>query len=235
MDYARAFTFLTEDKNWVTKLIVGAVISFFSFLILPIFFLIGYMVAVTRQVLNHQELPLPEWDNWGDLFRDGIIVSVVQLVYTLPFWLLACIGGVATVGFGFISGDAPDLASAGFISTMLLIGCLALIFTIALFFITPAIFIQYVRHNEFAACFRFGEVLGIARANIVPILISALALFAVLFVLSTVTVFVSFIIPCIGSVIGWIISVLISPYIMIATGHLYGQIARNSTDKAPAY
>jgi hypothetical protein len=234
MDYARAFTFVTEDKNWVTKLIIGAVISFFSFLIVPIFFLLGYMIAVTRQVLNHKDLPLPEWDNWGELFKDGIIVWVAQLVYTLPFWLLACIGGMATVGFGFISGDAPDLASAGILATYGLIGCLMIIFAIALFFITPAVIIQYVRHNEFAACFRFGEVLGIARANIVPILVSALALFAVVFVLSLITGFLS-IIPCIGTIIGWIISVLLSPYIMIATGHLYGQIARNSTDKAPAY
>ncbi len=235
MDYARAFTFVTEDKNWVTKLIVGAVISFFSFLILPLFFLIGYMVAVTRQVLNHQELPLPEWDNWGELFKDGIIIEVAGLVYTLPFWLLLCIGSMATVGFSFLSGEAPDLASAGMLATWGLIGCLVLIFAIALLFITPAIIIQYVRHNEFAACFRFGEVLGIARANIVPILISALALVAVVFVLSLVTGFVSFIIPCIGGIIGWLISMLLTPYIMIATGHLYGQIGRNSSDKAPAY
>lgn len=234
MDYARAFTFVTEDKNWVTKLIIGAVIAFFGFLVLPIFFLIGYMVAVTRQVLHHQELPMPEWNNWGDLFKDGIIVWVAQLVYTLPFWLLLCIGGAATTGFGFLSDQAPDLAGAGIWATFGLVGCLSLIFAIALFFITPAVIIQYVRHNEFAACFRIGEVLGIAKANIVPILVSALALFAVALVITTVTGVLSFI-PCIGTIIGFIISALVSPYIVIAAGHLYGQIARNSTDKAPAY
>lgn len=234
MNYGRAFTFLTEDEQWVSKLLIGAVVAFFSFLILPIFLLIGYMVAVTRQVKNHKELPLPEWDNWSDMFRDGIIVWAAQLVYTLPFWLLACIAAFATVGLSFIGGESPDLASAGFATTMLIIGCLTILFAIALFFISPAIIIQYVRHGEFAACFRFGEVFAIARANIVPILVSALALFVVTFVISLITGFLQ-IIPCLGTIISLVISAVIGPYILIATGNLYGQIARNSPDKAPAY
>lgn len=234
MNYGRAFTFLTEDEQWVSKLLIGAVLAFFAFLILPIFLLIGYMVAVTRQVKNHKELPLPDWDNWSDMFRDGIVVWVAQLVYTLPFWLLACIAAFATVGLSFIGGESPDLATAGFATTMIVISCLTIIFAIALFFISPAIIIQYVRHGEFSACFRFGEVLAIARANVVPILVSALALFAVTFLISLMTGVLSFI-PCLGTIISLVISALVGPYILIATGNLYGQMARNSTDKAPAF
>ncbi len=166
MDIAKAFTFITEDERWVGKIGIGALVSLLSFLIVPIPLLVGYMVGVTRNVMNDAMTPLPEWDDWGQLFTDGLSIIVAQLVYTLPFWLLSCIAGVAIVAMGGLAESNEDIAVAGLVTTFGLVGCLMLVFIVALFFLSPAIIIQYVRTNELGATFRFGEVAAIAKENI---------------------------------------------------------------------
>ena len=45
MDINKAVTFVFKDERWIVKILLGAVMVFFSFLIIPIFFLYGYMIA----------------------------------------------------------------------------------------------------------------------------------------------------------------------------------------------
>lgn len=229
MDVARAFTYITEDERWLGKIIIGAVISFFSFLLVPIPLLVGWMVGVTRNVMNGVERPLPEWDDFGTLFRDGLAVFVAQLVYTLPFWLLACIAFFATVGLSGLSQVSEDAAAAAIMATFSLVFCLAIIFMIALLLISPAIVIQYVRTNEFGACFRFGEVVEIVRENVGDILIAALTPFVVSLVLSAFSA-----IPVIGWCGAPLVSLVLAPYLLAVLGHLYGQIAAKISGKATA-
>lgn len=226
MDLAKAFTYVTEDERWVNKLLIALIVTFFSFLFIPIFFLIGYSVAITRNVKDGVEKPLPEWDDWGKLFMDGLYVFIAQFVYTLPFWLLACIAAVATGGLGAVadSGGDPNVMAAMLGTTGLIIGCLGFLFAVALFFISPAIIVQYVITDEFGACFRFGEVLGIARQSIGDILMVFLATFGAGIAVSVVSGVLA-IIPCVGWILAFVISLVVGPYLTAITGHLYGQIA----------
>ncbi len=224
MDIAKAFTFVTEDERWVGKIGIAALITLLSFLIIPIPLLVGYMVGVVRNVKDGVVNPMPEWDNWGLLFKDGLSIIVAQLVYTLPFWLLSCIAGVATVGMGSLADANEDMAAAGMFATFGLVGCLTLVFVVALFFLSPAIVIQYVRTNELGSAFRFGEVFAIAKENVGNIVLIALVTFGMAIVLNIV-IGVLGIIPCIGWVAALIIGLAAGPYMTVVTGHLYGQIA----------
>lgn len=226
MNIAKAFTYITEDERWVNKLLIALIVTFFAFLFIPIFFLIGYSVAITRNVRAGVEKPLPEWDDWGKLFMDGLYIFIAQFVYTLPFWLLMCIAAVATGGLGAVvdSGGNPDAIAAVIGTTGLIIGCLGFLFAVALFFISPAIMVQYVIHDDFGACFRFGEVLGIARQSIADILIVFLATFGAGMAITVVSGVLA-IIPCIGWLLSIAISLVVGPYLTAVTGHLYGQIA----------
>ncbi len=227
MDVAKAFTYITEDDRWMGKIGIGALISLLAFLILPAFLLTGYMVGITRNVMNGVKRPLPEWEDLGTLFKDGISIAVASLVYTLPFWLLICIAFVTTIGFGGLSEVteiSEDALVAGVLATYGLVGCLTLIFMLALFFISPAIVIQYVREGELSACFRFGEVLTIARENLGDIVIAGLTPFAASFVFSILFGALS-IIPCLGWIASFALGVVMGPYLTAVTGHLYGQIA----------
>ena len=229
MDVGKALTFITEDERWVNKVIILLIVSFFSWLIFPIFFLIGYAIGITRNVKDGVEKPLPEWEDWGKLFMDGLYIFIAQFVYTLPFLIIACIATVATGGLGALadSGGSSDAMGALFGVTGLIIGCLGFLYMLALVFISPAIIIQYVlQHDDFGSTFRFGEVFAIARDSIANILIVILVTMGIGFAVSAVTGVLS-LIPCIGWIAALLISLLMGPYLTAVSGHLYGQIATN--------
>ncbi|MCA9874339.1 MAG: DUF4013 domain-containing protein [Ardenticatenaceae bacterium] len=234
MDLAKAFTYITEDERWVNKLLIALIVMFFSFLFIPIFFLIGYSVAITRNVKDGVEKPLPEWDDWGKLFMDGLYIFLAQLVYTLPFWLLVCIAGAVTIAAGGAPTDAQDFAAAAMGTTWLIVSCLGFLLLVALFFISPAIIVQYVLTDNFGACFRFGEVFGIARQSIGDILMVFLATFGAGLAVSIVTGVLS-IIPCLGWILSFVIGLVVGPYLTAVTGHLYGQIAAKFTGKSAKF
>jgi hypothetical protein len=236
MDVAKAFTFVTEDERWMGKIGIGAAISFVSFLIIPIPLLVGYLVGITRNVKKGVERPLPEWDDFGQLFKDGLSVMVGQIVYTLPFWVIVCIALVTSVGLGGLAeaNASEDVVVAGFLATWGLVICLSLIFAVALFFLSPAIVIQYVRTNEMGAMFRFGEVVTIARENVGDIVIAALASFAASLVLGVVLSAANLIF-CVGQIASVVIGIAAGPYLAAVSGHLYGQIAAKGSSKETTF
>lgn len=236
MDITKALTYISEDKEWLTKLGIAILISLLSFLIIPIPLLIGYSVAISRNVKTGVEPPLPAWEDWGGFFRDGLNIIIAQLVYTFPFWLLSCIVFVSTIGFEGLAQrmDNPDLLGAAFLATFGLVGCLVLLFAVALMFISPAIVLQYLRTNELSACLRFGEVISLARQNLGDILMVTAISIGLGIILSLVFGVLN-IIPCLGQLASLLLSFAVGPYIMAVTGHLYGQIAQKLEGKAPEF
>jgi hypothetical protein len=219
MDIGKAFSYVFEDKQWIGKIVIGAVLSFFSFLLIPIPLLIGWAVGITRNVMDDFEDPMPAWENWGKLFSDGLKVLAAQLVYTLPFWILMCIAGAFAAAAGSSSEGLQALGVIGFAGLI----CVLLVFSIVLFFISPAIIIQYVRSDDFGACFRFSEVLAIARDNIADIIIAFLATWIIGLGIGLVSM-----VP----LVGWLVALAAAPYVSAVAGHLYGQIAAGTSDKA---
>jgi hypothetical protein len=220
----RAFKYVFEDKQWVSKILIGVLLSLFAWLIIPAFILNGYMIAVIRKVMDGQETEgntLPEWDDWGKLTRDGFFLTVAQFVYTLPFLFLLFVGFIATVGLG---GTDSQILAAGLFTTWLVIGCLGLLLTVALLFLTPGLAIQYAIKDDFGACFRVREIWDIITGNMADILIVFVVTLLAGFVLSLVTGVLS-IIPCLGWIAAVILSLAFGPYLVMVTGHLYGQIA----------
>lgn len=224
MDIGKAFTFIPEEDDWIKKIVIGGVLGLFSFFFIPIFFLIGYQVAIIKNVMNGQEHPLPEWDEWGQLFMDGLVVWVAQFVYALPVVLLSlCSLFIWVPAATDPGGDIGDVLSGAAIFGLVVLGCLVFLFAIALVFIVPALYIQYARTGEFGTMFQVGEVIGIARENFVDILIVTVAVIAAGIVLGLVTW-----IP----ICGWLIlAPLGTVWIMVATAHLYGQIAAKTGAK----
>jgi hypothetical protein len=227
MDFGRAFTFVREDERWTTKIGIGAAIMFLSFLLfgIPTILLIGYQLAVMRRVMEGKDLPLPEWDDWGKLFMDGLYVVIAIFVYTLPLWLLFCIG----FGVSFLpvlgAGNEDVAAALGGVAalTWVVMMCLFFILAIGLALVVPGIYIQYIRTNEFASLFRIGEVFGIVRNNIGDILLTIVAVIGANLVIQMVSSILSWtcIIPIIIALAGPV-------WINISMGHLYGQIAAKS-------
>lgn len=232
MDFGKAFTFFTQDPNWISKLAIGALIVLISpFLLgIPFILLVGYQLAQTRLVMQGETDRLPTWDNMGTLFMDGLNVSIALLVYSSPAILLFCIGFGATFLPALGSGsDEVAGALAGIsLGIWALLLCLIIILSLALAFVTPALNVQYVREGTLGSLFRFGEVLQLTRDNLGDIVLAWLALIVANILLqlvigiSTITICGPFILGLAGPI-----------WFLAATGHIYGQIAAKRGYGAP--
>jgi len=214
MEIGKAITFIPNDKNWISKIAIAGGIMFASSIIplIPLLFLIGYQVAVAKNVMKGEEEPLPEWQEWGQLFMDGVVVWAAQFVYAIPVALLT-----VCVTLAFIGGaDNND----GLIALGVVSSCLLLFFAIALIVIMPALYIQYIRYGDFGPMFKFGEVIALVRENFVDILLTVVV--AIAGGLAVAIVSILLLITICGAIIAYAVG---SAWLMISLAFLYGQIA----------
>jgi len=89
MKIEKAFTVLFDDEKWLNKTLMGALFAFLSMFLIGIPFLMGYVIRMVKQGMAGQFLPLPEWDDLGGLFKEGIMFCVVILVYGIGLSIIS--------------------------------------------------------------------------------------------------------------------------------------------------
>lgn len=220
MDIAKSFTFMFEDPEWLRKLgigflvvLLGALFSIVLIGLIPLIMVLGYTLDVTRNVMDGQANPLPEWNDWEGLLVRGLKLAGVLIVWSLPLILISIpLGfGAALAGNGNQGNIATVMGS--FIS---LCGvCLALAWGLVYLVFTPAIYVRLARTNRFSAGFEFGKLWAFTRENISNVIVVIL----LYLVASVVGGFASIFIVTIPLVILWQ---------MLVQAHLYGQVGANS-------
>lgn len=85
MNIREGFSYIFRDKEWSVKLFIGSVLLFLSFMAIPAPFLIGYLAFTAKRVMNKNRLFLPRWENWGEMYKLGLKVGAILLV----FWFLS--------------------------------------------------------------------------------------------------------------------------------------------------
>ncbi|MDX1616986.1 MAG: DUF4013 domain-containing protein, partial [Candidatus Promineifilaceae bacterium] len=167
MDFVEAYTYMFREERWISKLAIGGLVALLSVFILPAFILAGYQVAVVRAVINDEPTKLPEWDNIGQKFMDGLNLFIAGFVYSLPILLVVCLGAVLDAAVG----SGSDMAGI----FVFLTSCIAILVSIPLAFVVPVLTIRYARTGRLNDLFRFGEVIGETRDNLVDVLLSIVA------------------------------------------------------------
>jgi hypothetical protein len=169
MDYGKAFTFVFEDKNWVTKLLIGGILS-----LIPIvnFVAIGYGLKVLKNVAQGVEQPLPEWSDFGDYFIQGLVSFLGGLVWAIPAIVLSMVIGFFSAITGY-EGD-PQSAAAPIWLCVTSLSCLSGLYGLFLGVVTPAAITQYAVSGEFGAMFRFGKIFKYITSNLGPYIIALL-------------------------------------------------------------
>jgi Protein of unknown function (DUF4013) len=215
VDIGKAITYIFEDDKWVTKLIIGSVLTLFAWLIIPALFVTGYMVRIISNVMAGEPHPLPEWDDWGGLLRDGFNLTVSYLIYSAPLWLLSCCGISVFAPAAFTEGDVSELMAVTAGGTSLIVFCLVALLAVIILLLGPAIAVKYTRDRSIGATLQFGEVISMTREHLGDVVIIFLVVLGLGLVVGVIAA-----IP----LIGWLISLLAGAFITFVTGHLYGQI-----------
>jgi hypothetical protein len=140
LQVGRAFSFMFEDKNWVVKIILGAVFNLLMLVLVGIPFVLGYLLELAKNSSEGKELPLPEWDKLGDKFIRGLIYLVILIIYSIPGMILSFIPCVKF--------------------------CLGPLYFLALAFVLPYITVKYAQTGSFEEVFRFNEIIEFVKNNL---------------------------------------------------------------------
>jgi hypothetical protein len=172
MDIGKALSFVFEDEEWISKILLGAVI-----VLIPIFgqlALLGYGIAIIRNVKADDPRPLPAWSNLGDLFIDGFKFWVATLIYAIPFIIFLCPIMLVWI-LPALGAENKDLTAilagvSGIVS--MLLGCLAVLYGILLSLLTPVIQIRYAETGEIGPCLAVGEMFRLLFDNLGSVLVA---------------------------------------------------------------
>lgn len=201
-----AFTYPTDQDSWVKTLIIGGVLTFFGFLLIPLFAVQGYVIRVIRSTIEGESSP-PEFGDWGNLIVQGFKAWVIAFIYMLIPTIVAFVtvgGAIGAMATGSETGAAVGLA--GMFGGLALTAVLSLVFG---YFAVVAI-VLFAREEEFGAAFDFGQLRDVALN----------ADYAIAWLVSIVVFIVAGIVAGIPF-IGFILGPFASFYAMMVAGRLW--------------
>ena len=169
LDFARSFTFVTEDPDWIKKVLIGGAFTLLSALLVGIPFVLGYFSRTLRNVAGGAPRPLPEWDDLGGIFEDGLRLTAVYLLYTLGVVLVLGVFAAALLVPAFLasgSGKAEDaLAAVSALGIVALYGVVMLV-SLALALYLPAALARAALRGSIADAFAWRENVAFIMANL---------------------------------------------------------------------
>ncbi|MCX8024882.1 MAG: DUF4013 domain-containing protein [Thermanaerothrix sp.] len=208
MDFGRAFGFVFQDKDWLRKIIIPALVSLIP--IIGQLIVLGWGLNVTRRVMAHDPEPLPDLDFGGDLAR-GFQAFVIGLVYALPIMVVSMVFGAFGGLIGAQGNDVSDALTLLYSLLSVCFGLFSLIYGVLLAVVLPAAYANFLAKGSLGAGLNFGEVFRLVRA----------APGAYLLVL--VGSFVVGLIAPLGIILCFVGVLATYVYGMAVMGHLYGQ------------
>ncbi len=210
MNFGKAFTFVFEDPEWITKVLITAAIG-----LIPVvgqFYLLGWMLDIARRAFYGEDpLVLPEMD-FGVHIINGVQAMVLGLVYGLPLFIFALPIVIVPV-LGTAMELHPDTLGMVLMITSLCSGLLMFVAGILISLLVPAAEVHMmVEGGSLGAGLRFKEVFGLVRAAplayVIALIGAGLALFAAVLI---------------GSIACGIGIIVTMVYAQAVMGHFYGQ------------
>jgi hypothetical protein len=174
IDFGKCFRYFFEDPDWLKKALIGGLFTLLSLLIVGMFFVAGYWARLLKRVEAGEERPLPEWDDLGGIFGDGLKLVGLYFVYNLGLALLVSIPAGLIFGLLVAMGSVARRESGDAESAIAALGGLGitglyavfLILVLALSLYLPAAFVRVALKNDFAAGFAFRDNFAFIKANL---------------------------------------------------------------------
>lgn len=205
MNYSRAFTYVFEDKNWLSKILIAGLISLIP--IIGQFYLMGWMVEIIRRVRAGRTDILPT-THFAYFLTLGLKAFVVCLIYSLP---LIFVTGIVSVIRGNSAYEGSSITivvtNYGFFGSMI-----SLLVQIAVAFFSTYGFIKLAETDQITACLNIKDGFNTIKENLTAFIIVELLSLA------------AGIISSAGMILCFIGIIFTMPYGSAITGHLLGQL-----------
>ena len=171
IEWGRSFLFFRNDPEWIKKVAFGALFMLLSFVIVGALFLAGYLFRLIRSVAKGIDDRLPDWNDLGAIFSDGLKAAGAYLVLVLPLVLVTVVGQLIGALLAGAAGhvDNRSAAAAGSAIGGILVAGVMLVcslLSLAVMLYLPAAFIRQALSGEFRAVFAFRENLAFIRRQL---------------------------------------------------------------------
>jgi hypothetical protein len=212
----------------IAMLFIGTLLGIKNVLVIILLFIIGYFIfgflidgynfrIIKKSLSGVSELP--EFNNWVEMFVDGIKVSVVFIVYMIPAILIITFAGLSVLSTLGSLVSNPSSIDLNIILRVLSATILVLIAILYIIIILPINYmaIAHMANNnsKFRTAFRFHDIIDkigrIGWGNLIIWYIVTGTIYIIINVTgSIITTIFSILNPIVGIVIS---SLIISPYL----------------------
>jgi hypothetical protein len=220
-----------KERGWQNHFLLGSALLLANYIIpiIPFIFVLGYVIAIMRRVIQGEEPSLPAWDNLGKIAADGLRGFVAALIYLLP-GLVLVIGGYMAYFFTILIQTqtekfslAPVLGLAFYFIGLFVGLALLILGSIPL----PAALANLAAKGHFGAAFEVTEWWNLIKANpwgylgawVITIGLGYVGSW--LSLLPYVTVILCCLVPLIWAPIGF--------YVLVVAGAAFGLFYRESS------
>lgn len=143
-----ALNYPRESEDAVKTVLIGGVLTLFSFLLIPAFFVGGYLLRVLERTMAGDD-ESPVFEGWGDLGIEGLKAFLITMVYGfVPF----VIGGVLLTGSLAIGSGSDALGAIGALG-MFLAMTVWFALGLAVAYVIPAALANYAEKRTIGAGF----------------------------------------------------------------------------------
>ncbi|MBN1537831.1 MAG: DUF4013 domain-containing protein [Anaerolineales bacterium] len=237
-------SFPFRDPQWKRKLGIAALLylAIYTIILAPVhFFIMGYFYRIMKHIIVDKGEPyLPEWDNWGKLFIDGLRLTIPGMFFSLPGLLLLFLsqGGMilsmlpimlSGMDHSFVDPVEPILPLVplfGLLFFILFFG-LGIILSLALTFLGSPAICHVVATDQVIGAFRINEWWPIFHANFSGFVLAQLVLYSITTIMTFATQFLSMtiiliiFIPLIWACVGLMIAM--TYYVLLAQAYATGR------------
>jgi hypothetical protein len=177
MDFGRCFSYLGEDPDWLKKILIGGAFALLSAILVGIPFVLGYCGRTLKNVAAGVARPLPEWDDLGGIFGEGLQLAAVYLLHVLA--ALVVIGGLFAVALlpaiaAGTLGDHRGSEAIGALSGLAFVAVygLGMLLSLALGVYVPSALVRSALRGSVADGFAWRQNVAFIRANVGNYLLS---------------------------------------------------------------
>jgi len=200
VDFGRCFTFLTQDPDWIKKVLLGGLCVLLCSVLVGIPFLLGYWGRTLKRAAAGEVHPLADWDDLGGLFSEGLPLLGVYLVYTLgvaaAVAALGCVILIPLGAFGRLAdSEGGPRAALGAVGALGMLGLYAFIMVVslALALYLPAALTRTVFRSSLSEGLAWRANVAFIRANLGNYMLSL-----VIYLLAALVAHFGILLCCVG-------------------------------------